>query len=62
VTLQVQRLNAGLSDPRDPIVFQITDFSLRDFATRDLATRGTKLSILQPPIPEVMKLQGARVN
>jgi hypothetical protein len=39
-------LNAGLSDPRDPMVRQLADFSLRDFATLDLATRGTKLSIL----------------
>jgi hypothetical protein len=38
------------------MVSQLADFSLRDFATRDLATRGTKLLVLQPPIPEVPRL------
>jgi hypothetical protein len=62
VTSRVQRLNTGFSDPRDPMVSQLADFSLREFATRDLATRETKLLVLQSPIPEVPKLRCARVT
>jgi hypothetical protein len=56
MTSRVQQLNVGLSDPRDSMISQLVDFSLRDFSTRDLATRGTKLLVLQPPIPKMPNL------